>query len=243
MWRAAASALALTALLVGCGGGDGVDPTSSYLSVYVGTTGANRDLTGVVLPDGSYYLVYSAVGDPATVGGAVQGTSVTTDGAFTSADALDFSAEGAGIKPSTIAATIVPASSFAGTITATAGGTPVTFQSHTTGGIPPAASLANLAGTYTGNAGFALGVRPAVFAVAADGSVSSTINGCAITGKATPRTDGNAYDLTIAFGGAPCALPGLGFAGIAFQRPDNGKLYAVARNATYKQSVIFEGAR
>lgn len=246
MIRALATSLGIAALVAGCGGGgDGADPATSYASVYVGTTGTNRDLTGIVLPDGNYYLVYSAVGDPVTVGGAVQGTSTTVNGTFTSADALDFSAEGAGIKPSTVAGTItvIPTGSFAGTITPTAGGTPVTFQSHTTGGIPPAASLANLAGAYTGNAGFALGVRPAVFTVTADGSVSSTINGCAITGKATPRTDGNAYDLTIAFGGAPCALPGLAFAGIAFQRPDNGRLYAVARNAATKQSVIFEGAR
>ena len=242
MIRAAVAGLALAALLAGCGGGDDVDP-SSRLAVYVGTTGTSRDFTGVLLPDGKYYLVYSAVGDAATVGGAVQGTSTSTDGVFASADALDFSAEGAGIRPSTIAGTVAPGSRLAGTITATAGGTPVTFDAHTTGGVQYAPSLSTLAGAYTGTAGFALGVRPATFTVTADGAVSSTINGCAITGTATPRGDGNAYDLTIVFGAAPCALPGLAFSGIAFQRPDNGRLYAVARNEIYKQSVIFDGAK
>ena len=94
-----------------------------------------------------------------------------------------------------------------------------------------------------GTAGFALGVRPATFTVAADGSVTSSINGCAITGKAAPRTDSATYDLTITFGGPPCVIQNVSFTGIAFLRPDTGRLYAVANNTAMKQSVIFTGTR
>lgn len=241
--RAAATGVLLAALLAGCGGG-GDGASSSTLDVWSGTTSTGRDIGGVTLADGSYYFLYSKAGDASTVGGAVQGTATVTGEAFASSDALDFSAEGLGIRPSTVAATLKEGASFDGSVTPAAGGTAVTFQSRATHPVLfSGPSLQRLAGAYTGNAGFALGVRPAVFTVTESGAVSSTINGCAITGTATPRADGNAYDLTIAFGGAPCALPGFSFAGIAFIRPDNGRLYAVARNAATKQSVIFSGAK
>ncbi|MBC5786200.1 hypothetical protein H8N03_24900 [Ramlibacter sp. USB13] len=242
--RAAAGGLLVAALLAACGGGD--DGNASSSAVWHGTTSTGRDVGGVTLADGSYYLLYSSTTDANTVGGAIQGTATLTGEQFASQDALEFSAEGLGIRPSTLAATLQAGSSFHGTVTTTASGAAVTFQTRTyvaAWGATPMPTLQRLAGAYTGTAGFALGVRPAVFTVTETGAVSSTINGCAITGTATPRTDVNAYDLAIAFGGAPCALPGLAFTGIAYIRPDNGRLYAVARNTPTKQSVIFSGAK
>jgi hypothetical protein len=162
--------------------------------------------------------------------------------AFGSDDGLYFSAVGAGITAATVAATLVPGTSFDGTVTTT-GAAAVGFETRQETIFFIGPTLARLAGTYTGTAGFALGVRPAVFTVTADGAVSSSINGCAIAGTATPRADANAFDLTIAFGPAPCALPGLSFTGIAYLRQDNGRLYAAARNAATRQSVIFNGGR
>jgi hypothetical protein len=241
--RAAATAVVMAGLLAACGGGD--DDNGPTSGGWIGTTSTNRDLTAVVLPDGNYYLMYSKVGDAAIVGGVVQGTGSLDAENFSSADGLDFSAEGAGVKPASVAAVLQGGGSFTGTV-AQATGTAVTFQSNydrRTSIVPDTATLAKLTGAYVGNAGFALGVRPATFTVASDGGVTSTINGCSITGKATPRTDVNVYDLTIAFGGAPCAIPNLSFTGIAYLRQDNGRLYAAARNATYKTSVIFSGSK
>jgi hypothetical protein len=237
----AAAALSVAALLAGCGGGDNSSgpPDGGWL----GTTTSNRDLTAVVLSDGAYYLMYSAVGDASTVGGVVQGTAAISGESFTSSDALDFNVEGAGAKPGAVAASLHPWDKFEGAFTP-ATGTGLSFQTRfdviKTGG---GATLAELAGAYNGNAGFALGVRPAVFTVTAAGAVTSSINGCAITGTATPRTDIHGYDLTIAFGPAPCAIPNLSFTGIAYVRQDNGRLYAAARNAATKQSVIFSGSK
>lgn len=241
--KAFAAAAVVAALLAACGGGDDDGP---IFGGWTGSTSTNRDLTAVVLPDGNYYLMYSAVGDAATVGGVVQGTGSLNAENFTSADGLDFSAEGAGIKPAAVAAILQGGQSFNGTVTQAATGTAVTFQSNfdrSSALLPDVASLDRLAGAYVGNAGFALGVRPATFTVASDGGVTSTINGCSITGNATPRADVNAYDLTIAFGGAPCAIPNLSFTGIAYLRQDTGRLYAAARNAATKQSVIFSGSK
>jgi hypothetical protein len=240
--RALAAGALVAGMLAGCGGGDGTGPTTGG---WAGKTSTNRDLTAVIVPDGSYYLMYSAVGDPNTVGGAVQGTSTLNGETFTSSDGLDFSAEGAGIKPAAVAAILNDGANFDGTISPT-GGTAVTFQSRYDGGGTSAAAdglLRRLEGAYTGTAGFALGVRPATFTVAGDGKVTSSINGCDITGTAKPRPDMVAYDLTIAFGAAPCAIPNLSFTGIAYLRFDNGRLYAAARNAATRQSVIFNGGK
>lgn len=237
----AAAALSVAALLAGCGGGDDSGPSTGG---WVGTTSSNRDLTAVVLADGSYYLMYSAVADASTVGGVVQGTASISNETFTSSDALDFNVEGAGMKPGAVAATLHPYNKFEGAFTPATTGNAFSFQTRYDAiKLPGGATLADLAGAYNGNAGFALGVRPAVFTVTADGAVSSSINGCAITGTATPRTDIKGYDLTIAFGPAPCAIPNLSFTGIAYLRQDTGRLYAAARNAATKQSVIFSGSK
>jgi len=237
----ALAGLCVAALLAACGGGgDGL--VTSAATQFAGTLGGNRDAAAVVLPDGRYYLVYSAAGDANTVGGALQGTATVTNGSFASADTVDFAvaATYAAPKAATVSG-VLNASSFTGTETPTTG-TATDFQTvafySTT-----ANTLDRLAGAYTGTAGFALGVRPAVFTVTASGAVTSSINGCAITGTASPRADSDTYDLTITFGGPPCAIQNVSFTGVAYQRPDNGRLYAVARNATLRQSVIFSGVR
>lgn len=233
--------IGLAVLLAACGGGSDDSPPTA-VGAWTGTTTTQRDVTALVLGDGSYYLLYSAVANPSVVGGAVQGTGTLVDHEFRSSDALGFSAEGAGLQPGTLAATVTFGRSFDGTFTPTTG-TAMSFQTTPDWGFLYPPSLQALAGSYTGQAGFALGVRPAVFTVTSTGAVTSNINGCPITGTAAPRADGNVYDLTIVFGGAPCAFPGASFSGIAYLRPDTGRLYAVARNAPSQQSVIFSGSR
>ena len=240
--RAAAAALCAGAVLAACGGG-GDHGLSSRATLFAGTVAGNRDAAGVVLPDGRYFMVYSAAGDATTVGGALQGTATVNGESFTSTDTVDFAvgATGAAPKAATVTA-VLNATSFSGTETPTAGGAATDFQTTGLFGTVPN-GLDQLAGAYTGTAGFALGVRPATFNVAASGAVSASINGGAITGTAAPRTDSDSYDLTITFGGPPCAVQNVSFTGIAYLRPDSGRLYAVARNATIRQSVIFSGVR
>jgi hypothetical protein len=242
---AASLGLALAALLSACGGSGSDDSLAAAAGTYAGATSTQRAIDGVVLADGSYVLLYSAVGDATLVGGSLQGTGTLDDGRFTSADALEFSAERPGTAPGALDATLAAHRRFDGTFTP-ASGTPFSFTTDPTGTgsfLRPRPMLAALAGSYTGNAGFPLGVRPATFTVTVSGAVSSSINGCAIGGTATPRSDVDAYDLTIVFGGAPCALPGASFTGLAWLQAGTGRLNAVARNEPTKMSVIFSGAR
>ena len=63
-----------------------------------------------------------------------------------------------------------------------------------------------------------------------------------ITGTVAPRSDINAYDLTISFGGPPCVIPpGFPFTGVAHL--SGGQLLAAVRNTALQQAIVFAGAR
>jgi hypothetical protein len=233
-------------LVAGCGGGGGDGPAANVAEasgVWMGTMGTQRELTGLLLSDGSYYLVYSAAGKAAT-GGFVYGTATVDDGTFTSANGIDYNLEGTTpgaaltITPSPVAGEVHRRDVFFGTIR---GGTPSSVAFTTAPGFG-VSTLAALAGSYAGTVSFALGDRPATFTVTSDGAVSSVINECRISGTVTPRTDIGAYDLTISFGGPPCVIPSnFPFTGIAHL--SGGKLIAAVRNTTINQAIVFSGTR
>lgn len=108
------SALAMSAL-VACGGGgsgdaesangNGTNPVGNAEGFYNGTTSNGRSLTGLVLDDGSYWVLYSAQNNSAVMAGMIQGNSRAAAGTFTSADGRDFNFEGGGIGNLSIAGT------------------------------------------------------------------------------------------------------------------------------------------
>jgi hypothetical protein len=226
--KIAALGLGVAALLSACGGGE--EPIlnlSLSAGMWNGTTSdSQREVNAVTLRDGKYFAVYSAAGGGATIGGGVQGTATVVDGQFISTDMLSFSVEGQAPVNGTFTAGIDPFTSIAGTAIVP-NQPPVTFQAR----------------CDTGEAGFALGIRPATFNISAAGEVTSTINGCPITGTVTPRTDGNAYDMSVVFGGAPCVLANLRFDGIVFLREGGKHLYSVSRNNAARQTIVFSGVK
>lgn len=235
--KRSALALLLAAVLAACGGGD-VPATGA--GIWKGTADG-RAVTTVVLPDGSFYMMYSGKVDAATVGGGVQGAGALTDRWFVSSNSRDYNLEGAGTQSATVAATLARGDFLNGTVTSATTGA-MGFQTDYSTDSDDTASLATLAGAYPGNVTFALGVRPAVFNVTAQGAVSTVINGCTITGTVAPRTDVNAYDLTIMFAGAPCVFPNASFSGVAYL-DTGGKLSAFVRHAQVPQAIFFVGTR
>ncbi|HVE54618.1 MAG TPA: hypothetical protein VNB23_14655 [Ramlibacter sp.] len=240
-WKALL-ALGLAALGAGCGGGGDDEPVTaeSAAGVWTGTTSTQRDMTAILLSDGRYYMVYAGVNAPSAVGGLVQGTAAYADGRFTSADGVDFSLEGAGAAAGDIGAVLLPPFAVEGSLR---GGTPtaVDFRLSRSPVSATVPTLAALAGDYPGQVSFSLGTRAATFAVTSAGAVSSVINACNITGVVAPRSDINAYDLTITFGGAPCVFPNLSFNGVAHH--SGGRLVAAVRNTAIHQAIVFSGTR
>jgi hypothetical protein len=243
----AALSLAAAAVLAACGGGDGFTPLSlgRASGMWIGaTTDGQRQVSAVTLGDGSYYAVYSGVGTDgaAHIGGGVQGTGFLQNNELVSNDLLSFSVELQPATTGTFVADVDAFTSISGTATVT-NQPPVTFQARYEEDFNKRPTLAAAAGSYTGEAGFALGLRPATFDITAAGVVTSTINGCPITGTVTPRTDGNAYNMSVVFGGAPCVLANLRFDGIVYLRENGNHLYSVSRNSAARQTIVFSGLR
>jgi hypothetical protein len=240
---AATTALGLAAMLSACGGGGGDDLTAqSAAGLWHGTADTQREVSAVTLSDGRYFAVYSGAGAGATIGGGVQGTATVSGDTLNSTDLLSFSVEGAGPTNGTFTAQVVPRFLLAGTATVP-NQAPVSFQANYESDFEQTPTLARVAGSYTGEAGFALGIRPATFNIDANGGVTSSINGCSITGNVTPRTDGDVFDLSVVFSGPPCALPNLTFTGVVFLRNAGKQLYSVSRNTPARQTIVFTGLK
>lgn len=241
---AATVGLSLVAMVSGCGGGSDELTTQSAAGLWSGAADNNREVSAVTLSDGRYFAVYSTAGAPATIGGAVQGTATASGGdTLTSSDLLSFSVESNGATSTgTFTAQVVPRFVLAGT--ATVPNQPVTsFQANYESDFDRPATLAGVAGSYTGEAGFALGIRPATFNIDANGGVTSVINGCNIAGNVTPRSEGDVFDLSVTFSGPPCVLPNLTFTGVVFLRKNGQQLYSVSRNTAARQTIVFTGLK
>lgn len=254
-------------LMSGCGGGDGdstpasvstpastpTAPTStnttptttlpvtgSAQGLWTGTTNLNRAVTGLVLSDGSYYVLYSGSNNPNSLGGVVLGTGTSNSGVFTSGNAKDFNQEGSSISvhSATISATYAAKSSFGGTISYSPSGSS-TFQSSYDTDYDVKPSLASLAGTYES----VIDSQSIRVAVSSSGAISGNDRGCTFSGTATPRTDGNVYNISVTFGSSVCVLPGQTVNGMAYYRSSTKSLYAVALNSARTGGVLFAGPK
>ena len=241
---AATVGLGMVAMLSACGGGGEDLTTQSAAGLWSGSTDTQREVSAVTLSDGRYFAVYSGAGAGATIGGAVQGTATASGGdTLNSNDLLSFSVESAGATTTgTFTAEVVPRFVLSGKATVPNQPT-VSFQAHYESEFDRPATLAGVAGSYTGEAGFALGIRPATFNIDANGGVTSVINGCNIAGNVTPRSEGNVFDLQVTFSGPPCVLPNLTFTGVVFLRKDGQQLYSVSRNTPVRQTIVFTGLK
>lgn len=235
------------ALLAACGGGDGDGgggTTAAQLSsgLWTGTTDTNRNVTAVSLSDGRYYVIYDRVATPGTTGGLLEGTdsALFNSFTFTSTDAKDYSLESVPgpVTTGTVRGDVMPRTSFNGTL-ARSNGTGFNYNTNYDADFNSVPTLAAVQGVYTGTVTFSLGPRAGVFTVDANGGVTSTINGCSITGQLTPRTDGNIYNLSITFGPSPCVFPSQTISGIAYYRAATRQLLtATTGTATVNPAII-----
>ena len=242
--------IALTLTVGGCGGDSDSTPAptptpaaSSAEGLWSGSTNTNRTIGGVVLDDGTYYVLYSVPANPNVLAGMVQGNGTSNNGSFTSANARDFNLEGFGVLSATISGSYAERQSLSGSITYSGGGV-TTFTSTFDPAYDTTPSLASLAGTYTGQAGSIGGVQSATVTVAATGVFTGVeADGCSFTGTATPRVRGNIFDQSVTFGGAPCEFAGSTLVGIAYLDVPNHRLYGAAPASNRTNAVIFSGTR
>jgi hypothetical protein len=250
-------ALGAFVVLAGCGGG-GDSPTQATAAaeatgqeassatataegLWSGTTATNRTITGIVLSDGTYYFLYSFVGNPSLVAGVVQGTGMVSGTTFSSSNARDFNLEGLGVLPGTVSATVATRQSLSGTVSYGTGSTSFSTTYHSDYEATP--SLAAIAGTFTGQVALSAGIQSASVSVSPSGVLSGGSGGCAIGGTMTPRSDGNAFNVVVTFGASPCYFAHQTFSGIAYYNSGARRLYAAAPNASRTDGVLFVGTK
>ncbi len=243
--------IAASAMLVACGSsGGGGSPApapapapSAAEGLWLGTTSNNRAITGLVLDDGSFYFLYSVSGNASLIAGVVQGSGTAQNGSFASANARDFNIEGLGVLAATVSSSYNARQSLNGTVSYTAGGA-ITFTSAFSTAYDATPSLANLAGTFAGQVAFSGGVENANVTVSTSGALSGVgTSGCTVTGSVAPRARGNAFNVTITFGGAPCFFANQSLSGIAYFDSATKRLYSATPNAARTDGILFVGVK
>lgn len=212
--------------------------------LFSGSTSTGRQVTGIVLDDGTYYVLYSSANNPGVIAGAVQGTGSALNGSFTSTNGRDINLEGLGVLSASVSASYQLKASLNGTIAYPTLNQSPTFTSVYDARDETAPSLAAIAGTYAGRAGSSRVVEDGTVTISLSGVVMARgESGCTSSGRITPRAHGNAYDLTFTFGGAPCLYPQALFTGGAYYDAATRRVYGVALNASRDAGFIFSGVK
>jgi hypothetical protein len=235
--------------LASCGGsGDSaVAPPAPDLGtaegLWTGSDSNNRSVAGVVLDTGQYWFIYTAMGNNAVLAGAVEGNSTSSNGTFTSSNGIDFNLEGLGINDFSASGPYTKQASLNATLTESAGTTTIALTYGTDYDLTP--SLMDVAGNYTGQ-GIAVGTTVETVDVSISNSgalTGSSSGGCLFTGMVTIHPKGNVYDVSVQFGGAPCAGGTGTVTGIGYYSATNKSLISAALNSDRTQGFLFLGSK
>ena len=243
--------ISMLAVLSACGGGGSSSApatNSPAQGLWNGTTNTNRTISALVLGDGTYYVLYTVANNAAVIDGFSQGSGSATasPGTFTSSNLVDFNFAGLGVNSATLSGSYTAKQSFNGTISYT-GGTSTTFNSTYDTQYDTVPSLATLAGTFTGTAMvISIGNVPnTVITISSSGAISSSSNGCTVTGSASPSSGGNAYNISMSFAATGCAaaVSGQTLTGTVFYSSAARTRYVFAPNAASTGGVFFVGTK
>lgn len=199
-----------------------------------------RKVAGLVLDDGSYWLFYTAKGQPTVLAGLVQGTGTSHSGSFGSSNTREFNLEGAGIRATTMRGRYVPSKSFDGTIAYVTGETE-SFTSTSAKDSESAPNLTLVAGTY---AGLRTDHHTVTVTVDAAGTLSGdSTDGCTVAGILSPRGKGNVFHTSVTFEGGACRQGTETVTGVTFFDAATNRLYSAALNPARTSSFISLGTK
>jgi hypothetical protein len=214
-------------MLAGCGGSSGIfggstisgggSTTGDAQGVYLGASSNGYAFESIVLPNDKFYGIYGTTSaNGLNIVGMITGQGTSGSGTFTAASVTDFFYSGL-INTGSLTASYVAGSSVSGTITEN--GNPILF----TGTVLPSssfnynspASLSAISGTWTGKL---LDTTSATVTINSNGTVSGFGSGCSFSGTvAADSSNKNFFDVSLTFGGSPCALPNQTATGIGIK--------------------------
>lgn len=234
--------------LAACGGGGGDDgaapapPAPSAEGLWIGTTSTSRSVTGIVLDNGTYWILFSVPNVSGLIDGIVQGTGTSLNGSFSSSDGIDFGLEGQGINNVTLSASYTAKQSFNGSVTYSNLNQAFTFTSSYDAQYDQTPSVSAIAGTYIGIASVAGSDEFTTIVVSPPGVIVG-ISGCKVLGTVVPRAKGNLYDLSVDFVGGACSNGASAVTGIVYFDASAKRLYLAALNNSRSNGLIFTGLK
>jgi hypothetical protein len=164
--------------------------------LWTGTTSNNQTVKAIILDDGTYYLLYSNAGDT-TEAGVVQGSSSAISGKFTSSDAVDFPTSVVTVSggATAVSGSYISRSSLQLTMVEPTGTRSFSASYDATYEQP--ASLAAIAGSYTGTSGHVSDPFPMTASIDLNGHIMVTHPLCTFVGTAVPHGSVNVFDLSV----------------------------------------------
>lgn len=254
------------AILAGCGGGSSSSVSTAPASIlgmttvstpvtsqvvsgaeglWNGATSTGIKITGLVLADGTFWFMYNSPSDNDVIAGAVQGNGRLNNGTFTSSNALDFNLDGMELDAATVSATFMTQQTINGAISyPDFNNQKVSFSASYNSNYEQTPSLATIVGTYAGTASEIDGPDMGTLTINAGGCFSfAGASACNVTGTVLPRAKGNVYNLSVTFGGAPCANPNTSTTGVGFFDPASKRFYALGLNTSRTTGFNFMGIK
>jgi hypothetical protein len=227
-----------------CGGGGSTSTAvSTAEGLWNGTISSGRTADALVLDDGTYWVIYSLVGNSSVIAGAAQGNGTSNNGTFSSSNGIDFNLEGFGINPFTLSSSYTAKSTLSGTITYPSS-TAYTFKATYDTDYDFMPSLATIAGTYVGTAATLGGIESATLTVSGTGAMSGrSATGCTYTGTASLRPKGNVYNISVTFEGGICSNGTATVTGVAYFNAKTNQLIAAALNSDRTNGFLGEGIK
>ncbi len=207
----------------------------------IGSTSESRSVTGFVLDDGTYWILYSIPNASSFIAGVVQGTGSSLGGSFSSSNGIDFNVEGQGINSTALSASYMVKQSFNGSVSYPTLNQTFTFTSSYNADYDQSPSVSAIAGTYVGIASVAGSDELTTVVVNSPGVIAGAGNsGCKFFGTVEPRARGNLYDLSVSFSGL-CPSATSSVAGVAYFDSSAKRLYVAALNQSRTNGLIFTG--
>lgn len=231
-------ALACATLLASCGGGDPADfdpVLDTAEGIWVGTSSTGFNVSVAILEDGSTWGVYMT-GASGPIVGAIHADTLSGDGRL-GGQGREFNIPNRSVTSFSYLGTYVPRSSIKADTS-----TFVQLIGTYKRSYLDRASLAEIAGTYTGSAVTGTSPVQSISAtISIDGAVTVAPSlGCSATGSASPRPSRrNVFDVSITFAGASCALGnGATAAGIAYYDRDTRRAIVMGLNDAKSDGFI-----
>jgi hypothetical protein len=201
------------------GGGSQVN-SNGVEGVYSGMASSGYTFWTIILPNNQLYGIYAtANGNQLLLDGMIVGQGTMNSSGYT-ASVTDFPYTGSA-KSGTFSASDFTGASLDGTLTE--GATVTTFYAPSMMGsiwdygttFTTPASLSSISGTWTGTL---LDGMTTTVTISSAGGVTGSSSGCSFTGTAVPdNSRTNFYDVSLTFGGNPCAFPNQTANGIAVE--------------------------